>query len=89
MDREHRKPHTSITRERVLELLNEGEYIGLCVACGAERECTEPDARRYECPECNSRSVYGVEELLLMTTPPVPMDEDEPGDGFHLGDLDE
>ena len=42
-------------------------YEGLCVSCGAERGCCEPDARRYECEEgCGKRTVYGAEELMLM-----------------------
>lgn len=39
---------------------------GFCLACGAEPECVEPDARKYECPECGAAKVYGAEELALM-----------------------
>ncbi len=39
---------------------------GFCVACGAERACCEPDARKYECDECGEKKVYGAEELLVM-----------------------
>ncbi len=42
------------------------EHTGLCLECGAERGCCEPDARRYRCEECNARAVYGIEELMLM-----------------------
>lgn len=41
-------------------------YIGFCLACGEERECTEPDACKYPCESCGARKVYGAEELLLM-----------------------
>ncbi len=41
-------------------------YTGLCTACGAERDCTEPDAERYDCEECERPTVYGVEQLMLM-----------------------
>ena len=41
-------------------------YIGFCTRCGAERECCEPDARRYKCDDCGSQAVYGAEELLQM-----------------------
>ena len=41
-------------------------YMGLCVACGAERDSCEPDARNYPCGACGQRKVFGVEELLLM-----------------------
>jgi hypothetical protein len=40
--------------------------IGMCVKCGAEKECCEPDARKYKCDDCGLRSVYGSEELLIM-----------------------
>jgi len=41
-------------------------YIGLCTACGAERYCTEPDAEKYDCEECERPAAYGVEQLMLM-----------------------
>lgn len=40
--------------------------LGVCLGCGATRECCEPDARQYECDECGERKVYGAQELLLM-----------------------
>lgn len=40
--------------------------IGVCIACGATRECCEPDARNYECEECGERKVFGAGELLFM-----------------------
>ena len=42
------------------------EYVGLCIACGAERECTEPDDRRIVCDQCEASKVYGAEELLIL-----------------------
>lgn len=44
------------------------QMIGFCLACGQERESTEPDARRYPCnnPECRAEKVYGAEELVMM-----------------------
>jgi hypothetical protein len=42
-------------------------YDGICVEC---KEITnsgvEPDARAYECESCGRRTVYGMEEALLM-----------------------
>lgn len=52
-------PHADYLRMR-------GEYIGLCLECHEERECTEPDACSYPCEECKSDRVFGIEELLLM-----------------------
>jgi hypothetical protein len=39
---------------------------GFCIECGALRECCEPDARKYPCPECGQMSVYGAQELVIM-----------------------
>jgi len=39
---------------------------GFCLACGAEAEGIEPDARKYECESCGAPKVYGAEELILM-----------------------
>jgi hypothetical protein len=39
---------------------------GFCLACAAEPDGVEPDARRYTCPECGAAKVYGGEELVLM-----------------------
>lgn len=40
--------------------------IGLCLGCGAERDCCEPDAENYKCEECGERKVFGVPQLLIM-----------------------
>lgn len=42
------------------------EMIGFCLACGAERGQTEPDARKYPCEVCHELKVYGAEELVMM-----------------------
>ncbi len=39
---------------------------GFCTACGAEKDCCEPDAREYQCDECGAFKVYGAEELVMM-----------------------
>lgn len=44
----------------------DNEMIGFCLACGAERACCEPDARKYPCDECQQLKVYGIPELLIM-----------------------
>lgn len=40
--------------------------IGFCVACGAEKEACEPDARKYACEGCGKNLVFGAEEIALM-----------------------
>ena len=52
----------------IIEAIESGQYMGFCVACGAEAYGVEPDARRYECEVCGAHSVYGAEELLLGIT---------------------
>ena len=42
----------------------EDDMIGICRACGEERESCEPDARKYLCPVCQAPEVYGIEDLL-------------------------
>jgi hypothetical protein len=39
---------------------------GFCLACGAMRDCCEPDARKYKCDECGRHTVYGAEEIAIM-----------------------
>jgi hypothetical protein len=44
----------------------EESMCGFCIECGAMRECTEPDARKYPCEDCGKRAVYGAQKLVLM-----------------------
>ncbi len=55
-----------ISIDQVLEAVESGEYIGICIACGHEQEGVEPDARAYSCESCDARKVYGAEELLML-----------------------
>lgn len=62
--------HPSITVDRVLEAV-EAQFTsldnpGFCIACGADADNCEPDAREYRCESCRQRTVYGAEELLMM-----------------------
>ena len=42
-------------------------YDGVCIDCGEiTTSGVEPDARHYECESCGHRTVYGMEEALLM-----------------------
>jgi hypothetical protein len=45
--------------------MTELDNPGFCIACGAEAEGVEPDARKYKCESCGRNCVYGAEELLL------------------------
>jgi hypothetical protein len=58
------KPKVSL--EQVMQAIEDGEYAGFCLACGAEHYGVEPDARKYECEECGEPQVYGAEEILMM-----------------------
>lgn len=60
-------PKAKIDLDRVLQAAQDGDGIGFCTACGAEQGACEPDARNYECESCGALSVFGAEELLLMT----------------------
>ena len=42
-------------------------YQGYCTNCNFwTRECTEPDAEDYDCPECGENTVIGAENALIM-----------------------
>ena len=62
-------PKTAAARRtftiRELEIAS-GNNGGFCIACGAEHEGLEPDARRYRCERCDRLDVYGAEEIMLM-----------------------
>lgn len=64
------KLHESITEQRVINTVEQNnrncENIGLCIACGEENDCCEPDARNYECEFCGAKQVFGAEEILFM-----------------------
>jgi hypothetical protein len=39
---------------------------GYCITCKEfTRECTEPDAEGYDCPECGKNTVMGAEQALV------------------------
>ena len=50
---------------------------GRCLACGAEADGVEPDARQYECECCGEPKVYGLAELLIMGLIEFTEGEDE------------
>lgn len=64
--REWPDTHKSITVRSVMEAVERDDNTGICVNCGAERDCCEPDARGYECDECGEMTVFGAAELLMM-----------------------
>ena len=76
--------HRSITESRVIRLIRSNESKcenrGLCINCGESADGCEPDARGYKCPNCNSDSLYGAEELLLTNQlAPAPAKRPLPG----------
>ena len=41
-------------------------YEGFCVDCKEwTRSMCEPDARDYDCPDCEGKTVIGADEVLL------------------------
>jgi DNA-directed RNA polymerase subunit RPC12/RpoP len=55
-----------LTLDMIMTAAEADAYLGFCLACGAEHDGIEPDARRYTCTACGARKVYGAEELILM-----------------------
>lgn len=42
-------------------------YTGYCTECkDFTRECTEPDAEGYDCPDCDGDTVVGAEQAMLL-----------------------
>ena len=64
------KIHHSITADRIIEAVECAhtslDNPGFCIACGADADGCEPDARNYRCECCGASQVFGAEELLLM-----------------------
>jgi Zn finger protein HypA/HybF involved in hydrogenase expression len=52
--------------EAAIEIIENEEYQGICLACGQIADEIEPDARKYECECCGAEEVYGAEEVILM-----------------------
>ena len=52
--------------EQIMEAVQADDNKGFCIACGAEADSVEPDARKYKCEVCGEHKVYGAEELLMM-----------------------
>lgn len=50
------KLHPSLTEDVIVEAVERGmtglDSPGFCIACGAEADGCEPDARRYKCESC-------------------------------------
>jgi len=41
--------------------------LGFCIECKEfTREMVEPDAENYKCPECESDTVFGSEQSLIL-----------------------
>jgi hypothetical protein len=63
------KWHPSITVERITEAVEREmtslDNPGFCLACGAENDGCEPDARNYESEHCGENRVWGAAELLM------------------------
>lgn len=53
-----------IDLERILEITQADEQIGVCLKCGNEQSA-EPDTRRALCEACGKPAVFGAEEILL------------------------
>ena len=63
------KIHSTITEARVMDAVERHMHSlddpGFCIACGADANGVEPDARKYKCEICGEKAVYGAEELLI------------------------
>lgn len=61
-------------KKKVVTVIKEADYydavnssMGWCTSClKFTRECTEPDAMKYDCPICKQLTVMGAEQALLL-----------------------
>lgn len=49
----------------LLEIIENDNATGFCLACGEFVDGVEPDATGYDCPHCGSTKVHGAENLLI------------------------
>ena len=55
----------NIAWSRLEPAIESDDSMGFCVMCGAEAYGVEPDAHDYRCETCDSRMVFGAEEILV------------------------
>lgn len=64
-----RKWHPSITEARVIarheDRMTSLDDPSICLACGADADGVEPDARNYDCESCGEHQVFGIEEIVI------------------------
>ena len=53
----------------ILQAIEDDDNLGFCTNCGMEHYSCEPDARDYDCEDCETDSVYGAEEILFHLVP--------------------
>ncbi len=58
-----------VTEKRIVSAVKRDDGTGFCIVCGKTQRFVEPDAEGYTCdkPRCAGATVYGAEQLLLMT----------------------
>ncbi len=62
--------HPTLTEKRIVSAVRKDDGIGFCIKCGKKsRNFVEHDAAGYTCDyvKCAGATVYGAEQLLLMT----------------------
>lgn len=62
--------HPSVTMERLTAMcmreLSSRDLPGVCLACGAEHDPVDQDAMNDQCDVCETRSVYGAQQAMLL-----------------------
>ena len=39
---------------------------GVCIKCGVVHHGVEPDAEKYKCDSCETNTVYGADQIILL-----------------------
>lgn len=53
------------TIQQIEDVIFSDNATGFCVRCGDETYGVEPDARHYPCLSCDSREVFGAEQIVI------------------------
>lgn len=55
-----------VSTEEMEQIMFGMDSPGWCLTCGEEVDGVEPDASKYHCEVCDKKTIYGLEELLMM-----------------------
>ena len=79
----------TLTNTEYSDLVHGMGSPGFCTSCGmldGHAGC-EPDAEGYECPECDERTLMGLEQAMLLGLVRIDVDETDSPDLSSIADV--